>query len=64
MSDNKRTEINERDFLEWAREGVEKGWITPSFCYTHEGDPFMSLEETFEWDMGGDPCMVVFKIIV
>jgi hypothetical protein len=50
------------DFFEWRDYGIEKGWISDPFCNTHVGDPFMSDEEAQEWEEGGDPCMVVFKI--
>jgi hypothetical protein len=61
---NKVVKTDEADFYAWAKTGVENGWITPSYCSTHEGDPFMSLEEKYEWELGGDPCVVVFKIII
>jgi hypothetical protein len=50
------------DFFEWRDLGMEKGWISEPFCNTHNGDPFMSEEEEKEWEEGGDPCLVVFKI--
>lgn len=51
------------DFNDWLKFGVEKGWVTPGFCNTHEGDPYMSEEEEKEWDEGGDPCMFVIKVL-
>lgn len=51
------------EFHDWLDYGVEKGWITDTFCNTHEGDPYMTAEEQHEWDEGGDPCMVVIKIL-
>jgi hypothetical protein len=43
--------------------GIKKQWITPPFCYTHDGDPYMTPEEEAEWDEGGDPCMLIIKLI-
>ena len=50
------------EFEIWLSNGIERGWITEPFCNTHEGDPYMSEEEEAEWEAGGDPCQVVFKI--
>lgn len=52
------------DIQEWAQIGIDNGWITPSFCYTHDGDAYMTDEEMTEWEDGGDPCCHVFKILV
>mgnify|MGYP007089745043 CR=1 FL=1 len=51
------------DLEEWVNYGVEKKWITPGFCYTHDGDQYMTEEEEQEWSEGGDPCMPVFKYL-
>jgi hypothetical protein len=51
------------DFYEWLQIGVEKKWISNPFCYTHDGDPYMSDEEQEEWDDGGDPCMPVVRLL-
>lgn len=50
-------------FYEWLRMGVQNGWVSPPFCNTHEGDPYMTAEEEYEWDEGGDPCFVVLKVL-
>lgn len=47
----------------WHLKGVKAGWISPVFCHTHEGDPYMSDEEYEEWDTDGDPCMFVCKVL-
>jgi hypothetical protein len=49
---------------EWLQVGIDKGWVTEPFCYTHDGDPYMSEEEEKEWEDGGDPCSPVIKILV
>jgi hypothetical protein len=51
-------------FSEWVTLGIEKEWISPVFCHTHDGDPYMDYEEAQEWENGGDPCLHVFKILV
>ena len=50
------------EFHIWLHNGIDRGWITESFCNTHDGDPYMTEEEYKEWEEGGDPCQVVFKI--
>ena len=57
--------ISDDDYLDiaiWINNGIERRWITEPFCNTHDGDPYMSEEEIEEWDQGGDPCQVVFRI--
>ena len=46
----------------WLSNGIDRGWVTPPFCNTHDGDPYMSEEEEAEWESGGDPCQVVVRI--
>ena len=48
----------------WLQVGIDKGWVTEPFCYTHDGDPYMTEEEEKEWEDGGDPCAPVIKILV
>ena len=50
-------------FEDWLDYGLDNGWVTPPFCNTHDGDPYMSQEEEAEWEDGGDPCMFVIKLI-
>jgi hypothetical protein len=50
------------EFEIWLNNGIDRGWITEPFCNTHEGDPYMTKEESEEWEAGGDPCQVVIKI--
>lgn len=64
--------IEHRDFsieesteaIEWLQKGIDAGWITEGFCYTHDGDPYMTAEEEQEWEEGGDPCSPVVKWLV
>ena len=52
------------EFSDWMDIGIQQGWITEPFCYTHDGDPHMTDEEALEWEEGGDPCCPVFKLKV
>ena len=48
---------------EWIQHGIDNGWITPTFCFTHDGDAYMTEEEEAEWEDGGDPCCHVVKFL-
>jgi hypothetical protein len=52
------------ELQEWVQIGLDNGWVSPSFCMTHDGDQYMNEEEEKEWEEGGDPCCHVFKILV
>lgn len=56
-------DIEEKEFGIWLRNGIDRGWISAPFCYTHEGDPYMTDEEAQEWEDGGDPCSFVIKLM-
>lgn len=60
--DNLQKEFN--DFHEWHKYGIEKGWVTEGFCFTHDGDPYMTDEEAQAWEDGGDPCCPVIKFLL
>ena len=47
------------DFDEWMRIGIEKGWIGPAVCSTHDGIP-TSEEEDLLWEEE-DPCIHVIR---
>jgi hypothetical protein len=51
------------ELFDWLKHGIDKGWVTEPFCYTHDGDPYMSEEEQQEWEDGGDPCAPVIKLL-
>lgn len=65
MSEN---EVSRDDIIDevwaWLQIGIDKGWVTEPFCYTHDGDPYMTEEEEKEWEDGGDPCAPVIKVLV
>jgi hypothetical protein len=54
----------EQDFSAWLQIGIEKGWVSDPFCFTHDGDAYMTEEEEQEWEDGGDPCCHVVKFLV
>jgi hypothetical protein len=59
-----RRDFSQEEFQEaseWLQKGIDKGWISEGFCYTHDGDPYMTAEEEQEWEDGGDPCNPVIK---
>jgi hypothetical protein len=66
MSLERRTFTDQEidDAAEWIRLGVEKGWISEPFCYTHDGDPYMTEEEEQQWEEGFDPCSPVLKLLI
>jgi hypothetical protein len=55
-------DIEEKEFGIWLQNGIDRGWVSEPFCHTHEGDPFMTEEESQEWEDGGDPCQVVVRL--
>jgi hypothetical protein len=55
---------NIKDIHDWIEYGTKQGWISEPFCNTHEGDPYMTEEEQQQWEEGGDPCLLVIKVLV
>jgi len=58
------SEVDKAAVWEWLDIGITNGWISEPFCYTHDGDPYMTEEEEKEWEDGGDPCAPVIKVLV
>ena len=50
-------------FHEWLGVGMRNGWVSPPFCFTHDGDSYMTEEEMKDWEEGGDPCCHVVKFL-
>ena len=65
MTEHNMTEsqLDVAKMLDWLTIGIENGWVTEPFCYTHDGDPYMTEEEEQEWEDGGDPCAPVLKLL-
>ena len=50
----------ELTFEEWHKLGMEKGWVGPAICETHDGIPLTADEEDeFE---EGDPCIHILRL--
>jgi hypothetical protein len=63
LKDIQALESDFDEFEIWMENGISRGWISSPFCNTHEGDSYMTDEEMKEWEEGGDPCQVIFKIL-
>lgn len=63
FKEEKEELANIQEFEIWLENGINRKWITPPFCNTHDGDPYMTQEEEQDWEDGGDPCQVVLKVI-
>ena len=63
FSEEFEQDIEDKEFSIWLQNGIDRGWISKPFCYTHEGDPYMTDEEAQEWEDGGDPCSFVAKFL-
>jgi hypothetical protein len=51
---------NYDNYQEWLSYGIEKNWITDSFCYTHDTPELTDQEqEDFE---EVDPCVPVIRV--
>jgi hypothetical protein len=59
--------VNEKQWNEratWLQFGIEKGWVSDSYCATHDGgSQYWTEEEMLEWEEGGDPCQVVIRVL-
>lgn len=51
-----------KDFDEWLTLGIENNWISKPYCDTHEGHPYLTVEQEKEFDEGHDPCVVVIQL--
>lgn len=56
-------EKEQKEYLEWLDIGISRKWVSEPFCYTHDGDPYMTEEEEQQWEDGGDPCSPVLKLL-
>ena len=61
----KNLSLEEKEFGAWLENGIEKGWVTPPYCNTHDGGyEYMGEEEQEEWEAGGDPCCHVIRLMI
>lgn len=47
-------------YSEWVSYGIEKGYMSDVFCWTHDSPP-MTDEESAEFDEGNDPCIFLSR---
>lgn len=50
-----------KDFEEWLKEGVQRGWCGPAVCHTHDQMPTSEPEDA-EFDDGRDPCIHIVRL--
>jgi hypothetical protein len=50
-----------KDFASWMEYGVDKGWVAPGVCMTHDLVP-MHPEEAEVFEEGGDPCIPIIRV--
>jgi hypothetical protein len=55
------TILQEIDWHEWVKLGIDKGWIGPPCCYSHDALP-TTAEEDDEFFEGGDPCIHILRL--
>lgn len=49
------------EFAVWFNNGIDRGWITPSFCGAHDPTP-LTVEEEAEDDDFFDRCVPLVRI--
>ena len=65
LRDIQNTEADFNEFEIWLENGIERGWVTPPYCNTHDGGyEYMGEEEQEEWEAGGDPCCHVVRLMI
>ncbi len=65
LKDIQNMESDFDEFEIWLENGIERGWVTPPYCNTHDGGyEYMDEEEVEEWDQGGDPCCHVIRLMI
>lgn len=51
-------------YEEWIHFGMEKGWISPPYCETHDGGwEYFRDGVADEFEKGGDPCVFVLQLL-
>lgn len=60
MSEPERVE-EWMEFSVWLLNGIDRGWISPPDCVTHNSVP-MTPEEDAEFEDGADPCIPASRI--
>lgn len=50
-------------FNEWYELGIDSGFITRIWCWTHDLAMEIPDDDAFEFDQGFDPCISVVTIL-
>ena len=53
--------MSDMSFDEWLNYGMDKKWVGPPVCYTHDGLPTTSDEDD-AWNDGDDPCIHIVRL--
>jgi hypothetical protein len=52
--------MDEMQYQDWLKLGIEQNWCGPAVCYTHDGLPTSESEDQeFE---EGDPCIHIIRL--
>lgn len=49
------------DYDLWLQYGLERRWIGPAVCLTHDGYPQTEAEDD-AWNEGDDPCLFMHRL--
>jgi hypothetical protein len=49
------------NFIDWFKEGVDRGYCSPAFCDMHDQAP-MTSEESKDFDEGTEPCIPAVRL--
>lgn len=52
-----------QQFEKWLNEGIEKRWVTPMFCETHDLTP-LTKEEWEQKQEGYDFCLHMLRVVI
>lgn len=50
----------DEELFDWMQTGIERGWIGPPICYTHDGFPVTEEEDT-NFALGKHQCIYIFR---
>jgi hypothetical protein len=53
-------DLSKIDFDHWMEIGLQRGFVGPPVCSTHDGIPMTRSEEE-EFEQGFDPCIHVIR---
>ena len=53
--------MTDMTFEEWLNYGMDRHWIGPPVCETHDGLPMTATEEN-DWANGDDTCVHILRL--